>query len=81
MSALASIDGGALVKLLYTSLIAVVSVSIVFSLAIFGATRAGDMRRAGRAERASGYAILGTVALVVAIAIAVVGLVLVAHKS
>ena len=81
MSSLAGIDGGALFKVLYSSLIAVVSVAIVFSLAVYGATRAGDMRRAGRADRAGGYAVLGTVALGLAIAIAVVGLVLVAHKS
>ncbi|HSO99743.1 MAG TPA: hypothetical protein VLP43_12385 [Solirubrobacteraceae bacterium] len=81
MSSLAGIDGGALFKLLYSSLIAVVSLAIVFSLAIYGATRAGDMRRAGRSDRAGGYAVLGTVALGLAIVIAVVGLVLVAHGS
>jgi len=81
MSALAGIDGGALLKVLYTSVIAVVSVAVVFSVAIYGATRAGDMRRAGRADRAGGYAVLGTAGLVLTIAIAVFGLVLLTHKS
>jgi hypothetical protein len=81
MRALGSIDGGALVKVLYTSVLAGVSVAVVFALAIFGATRAGDMRRAGRPDRATGYAALGMVALVASIAIAVIGLVLVTRKS
>jgi hypothetical protein len=81
MRGLAAIDSGALFKLLYTSALAGVSVAVIFALAIFGATRAGDMRRAGRPDRAGGYAVLGTVALVVSIAIAVIGLVLVTHKS
>ena len=81
MNLLAGIDGGALLKMVYTSLIAGIAVAVVFSLAVYGATRAGDMRRAGRGERASGYAVLGTVALVLSIAIVVLGLVLVTHKS
>ncbi len=81
MNPLATVNVGALLKLIYSSLIAGVSVAVVFSLAIYGATRAGDKRRAGRGDRAGGYAALGTAALVLSIAIVVVGLVLVAHKS
>ncbi|MDQ6746224.1 MAG: hypothetical protein M3Z27_09470 [Actinomycetota bacterium] len=78
---LASVDTGALLKLLVTSLVAGVSVSVVFSLAILGAARSGDMRRAGRPGAAGAYAVLGAAALVLAGAIVVLGLVLVAHKS
>jgi hypothetical protein len=79
--ALAGTDGSALLKLVYTSVIAGLAGAVVFSLAVYGATRAGDMRRAGRPDRASGYAILGTVALVLSVAIVVVGLVFLTHKS
>lgn len=77
----ALIDGGALLKLIYTSLIAGVSVAVIFAVAILGATRSGDMRREGRSGAASAYAALGVLALVLAIAIVVLGLFLVARKS
>ncbi len=75
------IDTHALLKLLYTSLLAGVSVAVVFSLAIFGATRSGDMRRSGRSVQASVFAALGAVALVLTLAIVVYGLILVARKG
>jgi Na+/H+-dicarboxylate symporter len=77
----ALIDTGALVKLLYTSLIAGVSVAVIFSVAILGATRSGDLRREGRTGAATAYAVLGGVALALSIGIVIVGLILVAHKS
>jgi hypothetical protein len=70
-----------LLKLLWTSLLAGVGVSVVFSLAIFGATRSRDMRRAGRGSAATAFAVLGTVALLGSAAIVVYGMLLVAHKS
>jgi len=75
------IDTHALLKLLYTSLLASVSVAVVFSLAIFGATRSGDMRRAGRSGPAGVFAVIGAVALVLTLAIVVYGLILVARKG
>jgi membrane protease YdiL (CAAX protease family) len=75
------IDTSALLKLLYSSLAAGVSVSVVFSLAILGATRSSDMRRSGRSAAASAYAALTVVALIVAVGIVVYGLVLMARKS
>jgi hypothetical protein len=75
------IDTGALLKLLYTSLIAGVGVAVIFSFAILGATRSGDMRRQGRSGAASAFAVLGMVSVVLALAIVVLGLVLVVHKS
>lgn len=77
----AAIDGGALLKMLYSSLIAGVSVTVVFSLAILGATRSGEMRRAHRTGAATLYAVLGAFGLLLAAAIAVYGVVLVAHKG
>ncbi len=78
---LALIDTGAMLKVLYTSLLAGVSVAVVFSLAIFGATRSGDMRRAGRSGLAGAFAAVGAVALVLTLAIVVYGLILVVRKG
>jgi hypothetical protein len=75
------IDTGALLKLLYSSLAAGVSVAVVFSLAILGATRSSDMRRSGRSAAASAYVALTVLALILAAAIVVYGLVLMARKS
>jgi hypothetical protein len=75
------IDTGALLKLLYSSLVAGVSVAVVFSLAVLGVTRSSDMRRSGRGAAASAYAALAVLALVLAAAIVVYGLVLMARKS
>ncbi|MGI8863173.1 MAG: hypothetical protein ACR2JH_02040 [Solirubrobacteraceae bacterium] len=76
----ALIDTGALLKLLYASLAAGVSVAVVFSLAVLGVTRSSDMRRSGRGAAASAYAALAVLALVLAAAIVVYGLVLMARK-
>jgi hypothetical protein len=76
----AAIDTSALLKMLYASLLAGVGIAVVFSLAIFGATRSGDMRRANRAGAATAYAVLAGVGFVLAGAIVVYGLILVGRK-
>jgi Na+/H+-dicarboxylate symporter len=70
-----------LLKMFYSSLIAGISVAIVFSLAILGAIRSTDMRRAGRSGAAGAYAALAALGLVLSAAVVVYGLILVAHKS
>lgn len=77
----ALIDTGALAKVAYVSLLAGVVVAVVFSLAIFGATRSSDMRRDGRQVAATAYAALAVLAGATAAGIVVYGLVLMAHKS
>ena len=77
---IAMIDTHALLKVLYSSLIAGVSIAIVFSLAILGATRASDMRRAGRDGASAAYGVLAALALLISAAIVVYGLVLVTRK-
>ncbi len=72
---LASVDTGALLKVLYSSLVAGVGVAVVFSLAVLGATRSADMRRAGRSGAATGYAALAGLAILLSGAIVVYGLV------
>jgi hypothetical protein len=77
----AAIDSGALLKMLYSSAIAGVAVTVVFSLAIRGATRSSDMRRAGRSGAATAYAALAGAGLILAAAIVAYGVFLVARKS
>jgi hypothetical protein len=77
---IALIDTHALLKVLYASLIAGVSIAVVFSLAILGATRASDMRRAGRDGASAAYAAVAAVAVVLSTAIVVYGLILVTRK-
>jgi hypothetical protein len=77
----AAIDFSALLKVLYASLVAGVGVAVVFSVAILGATRWSDMRRAQRAGAATAYAALAAVGLLLSAAIVIYGITLVAHKS
>jgi hypothetical protein len=70
-----------LLKMTYSSLIAGLSVAVVFSVAVFGVIRSSDMRRANRAGASARYATLGLVALLAAAAIAVGGLIVVIHKG
>jgi len=70
-----------LLKMIYWAAIAGVSVAVVFSVAVFGVIRSGDMRRAHRPGASARFATLGMLALLAAGAIAVVGLFVVIHKS
>jgi hypothetical protein len=70
-----------LLKMIYSSLIAGVSVALVFAIAVFGVIRSSDMRRANRAGASARYAALGLLALLVSAAIAIIGLIVVIHKS
>ena len=76
----AIVDVGALFKVLYSALAAGVGVAAVFSLAIYGATRATEERRGGNAGGAAGFATLAAVAITVSLGVAVYGVVLVARK-
>ncbi len=73
--------GAPVLKLFYSSLAAVVIIALVFSLAVLGAVRSADMRRAGRAQVAGLFAALAAAGLVVSAGVVVYGLILVAHKG
>jgi len=70
-----------LLKMIYSSIIAGVSVALVFSVAVFGVVRSSDMRRANRAGASARFAALGLVALLATAAITIAGLILVVHKG
>jgi hypothetical protein len=77
----AAIDGGALLRMLYSSLLASIGVATVFATAILGAVRATDMRRANRNAAAMAYAALATLGLLVATAVVIYGLTLITRKT
>jgi len=66
MSPLASvIEWGALGEVVVASLVAGLGVTMAFSIAIYGATRAVDLRRDGHGVAASFYLVLGALGLLV----------------
>src|SRR5207302_11422947 len=77
----AAIESSALLKMLYSSLIAGIGISLVFSIAIFGAVRSGEKRRDHRTNAAFANDALAACALVVSAAIVAYGLLLVAYQS
>jgi hypothetical protein len=77
----AAIDTAALLKMVYSSLLASVFIAVVFSTALLGAIRASDSRREGRGVAATAYAALAVVGVLLAGGVIVYGLVLIASKS
>ena len=77
----AAINTTALLKMVYSSLLASVFVAVVFSTALLGAIRASDSRRAGRGVAATAYAALAVVGVLLASGVIVYSLVLIARKS
>ena len=57
------IDTGALLKVIWVSLLAGVGGTAAFSVAIVGATRFVEMRREGRAAEAGAFALVGAIGL------------------
>jgi hypothetical protein len=78
---MATIDAHLLLRVLYTALAAGVGVAFVFSLTVYGMTRASDMRREERPVAAVRYAALGVLGLALTAALIVYGLILLARKS
>jgi hypothetical protein len=77
----AAVDFHALGQVVWVSLVAGVGVSVLFSLVIFGADKAGDARRAGQESQALAYGVLAVVAMVVFSVAVVVGVVVMLRKG
>lgn len=71
MIADSAVDWGALLEVVWTSLLGGIGVSAIFAVAILGGTRAMDRRQGGNAAAAGVYGVLTAVALA-AMAVAVV---------
>jgi hypothetical protein len=72
---------GAIVRVVWSSVLATVVVSVLFSGAVVGLIRAGELRRSARGSAAAAYTVAATVALLVCLGAVVYGLILVGHKS
>jgi hypothetical protein len=68
-----AVDTSALLELAWVAPLAVLAVSISYSLVVVGATKASDHRREGNATAATAYAVLGVVAALVFAAEVVAG--------
>lgn len=58
----AVVDTGALLEVIWVSLLAGIGVTGVFSLALLGTTRSAEARRAGRGATATGFGLLAALA-------------------
>jgi len=81
MSLFVSSYAAAIVRVVWSSILASVTVSVVFSVAIVGLIRAGELRRASRGGTAVAYTVFATCALLVCAAAVVYGLILVGEKN
>jgi hypothetical protein len=77
----AAIDFHALGQVIWVSLVAGVGVSVLFSLVIFGADKAGDARREGQEGQALAYGTLAVVSMVVFSVAVVVGVIVMLRKG
>jgi hypothetical protein len=77
----AAIDAHLLLRVFYTAFAAGVGASLVFSLAVYGIVRSGEMRREQRTAAAASYGVLGGIGLTLTAALIVFGLILLARKS
>jgi hypothetical protein len=76
-----AIDFHALGQVIWVSLVAGVGVSVLFSLVIWGADKAGDARREGQDSQALAYGALAIVAMAVFSVAVVVGVIVMLHKD
>jgi len=81
MIALAAGTAHAIVRVLYSSVIASLAIAIVFSLTVLGAIRSNEMRRSDRSGPAAAYATLAICAALAFAGVVVYGLILLTQKS
>lgn len=74
------VDTQALLKTVIAAFIAGVGVTLIFSLAILGASRFADRSRDGRPAAAIAFGALGVVALLGALAAVTVGIIVMTRK-
>jgi hypothetical protein len=74
------VDTQALLKTVVAAFIAGVGVTLIFSLAILGASRFADMNRDGRPAAALAFGALGLLALLAALAAVTVGIIVMTRK-
>jgi hypothetical protein len=74
------VDWGKLLDVVWSAAAAGVGVTIIFALAVFGATRSSDMRRAERTGAAGAFALLGLLGFAATAASVVFAITLITQK-
>jgi hypothetical protein len=70
-----------IIRVVWTSIVATVAISILFSGGVVGLIRASELRRESRGSIATAYTVAATAALLVCVAAVVYGVILVGQKS
>jgi hypothetical protein len=78
---LAAIDLHAIGQVIWVSLVATISATVLYSAAIFGFGKATEARRTGDGLAAAGYVALAVVSLLVFGGFVVVGVTVMLHKG
>ena len=76
-----AVDRGAVVDVIWASLLAGVGVTAVFSVGILGASRSVELRRDGHTAAAGAYAVLTVLAFAVVVAAMAFGIVVMTQKA
>ena len=76
----AVVDWGALLEVVWTSLLGGIGVTAIFAVAILGATRAIELRQNGSGAAATLYGVLTAVALAAVAAAVVLGIIVMTQK-
>jgi len=74
------VDTQALLKTIVASFVAGVGVTLIFSIAILGASKFADMNRDGRAVAAVAFGVLGILALLAAGTAVTIGIIVMTQK-
>jgi hypothetical protein len=74
------VDTQALLKTVVSSFVAGVGVTLIFSIAILGASRFADMNRDGRPAAAIAFGVLGLIALLAAGTAVTIGIIVMTQK-
>jgi hypothetical protein len=78
---LAVIDFHGLFQVIWVSIVASISATVLFSTTVFGVARADAARRAGRGAQATAFGALAVVAMVVFCAAVVIGVTVMLQKD
>ena len=74
------VDWGALLEVVWTSLVGGIGVTAIFAVGILGATRAVDLRQAGNPAAAAAYGVLTALALAAVAVSVVLGIIVMTQK-
>jgi hypothetical protein len=78
---MAAIDFHALGQVIWVSIVAGVGVTVLYSIVIYSADKAGDARREGQEASAIAYGALAVAALVVFLGVTVFGVIVMLSKG